>query len=117
MELRKVAGKFALVLARKRNVGAVKVRQLARRKGNGSNGGDRAGNPAEGLLFLRDFTGGVGELVANVIELFQKLAALGFQFPRFHFERSSVGPRQSFRDRTYRAFQLFAAVQVALEDA
>src|SRR6266850_3160000 len=47
MELRKVAGKFALVLARKRNVGAVKVRQLARRKGNGSNGGDRAGARSE----------------------------------------------------------------------
>src|SRR6267143_858150 len=100
MELRKVAGKFGLVLARERNVGAVKVRQFARRKWNGSNGGDRAGNPAESLLFLRDFAGGVRgrpgfsrdydvailvgagvrELVAKVIELFQELATLGFQF-------------------------------------
>src|SRR5882672_3726467 len=60
MELRKLAGKLALVLARERNVGAVKVRQLARRKRNGSYRGDGAGDPAESLLFLRDFAGRVG---------------------------------------------------------
>src|SRR6266568_3973351 len=59
VELGEVAGKFGFVLARNGDIGAVKVGQFTRRQRQRSHRGDRAGNPAERVLFLGDFASGV----------------------------------------------------------
>src|SRR6266853_3913670 len=137
VELGEVAGKFGFVFARNGDIGAVKVGQFTRRKRQRSHGGDRAGNPAERVLFLGDFASGVGggqrltgddnvaifvgtgvgELVSDIVEFFQEVRAFGFQFLPFDFERARVGTRQPFRNGADCALQLFAAVQIAFEKA
>ena len=137
VHFRKRTGERGFVFRRQGNIGAIEVGEFRGGKRQGSDRGNRPGNPAVKFLFLSDFARGVGgrpmfpgkrniaifigagfgELIAQLFEFFHQIVALGFELFRFQLQSTRVGAGEPFRDRADGAFQLFAAVQVAFEDA